>query len=86
MQKFPENDLLYFRKLPGRDIAHQREKIRAVGVEFDLEAAWADRSLLKVAVQVRSRSALENSQLPIIRSAESPSGDGVCANATPAGR
>ena len=28
-------------EIPARDIRHQRKKICAIGVEFDLEAAWA---------------------------------------------
>ena len=44
----------------------------------------AVRSVLNVAVQVLSRSALENSQLPSMPLADSPSAAGVCATAGPA--
>src|SRR6185437_10472178 len=54
-----------FGKFPARDVLHDREKIDAVGVEFDLETGWARLTLQRgragaIAIGIREFPAADN--------------------------
>src|SRR4029078_1135978 len=54
-----------FGKFPARDVLHDREKIDAVGVEFDLETGWARLTLQRgrageIAIAIREFPPADN--------------------------
>ena len=67
---------------PAGDLRHEREIARRRPGRNRRRLPTLAASLRNVIVQVFSRSALENSQVPAIALAESP-GAGGCANAAP---